>query len=102
MLDDFTVVGYGEWESRKALESHLQKGADSQHFAAVASCVLLLRLVHSLVRGTVGGLTAGTSAHRSNKPHLMLIMHFCYADYFQEFKQGILEHNIVAIKSPLK
>ena len=27
MLDDFTVVGYGEWESRKALESHLQKGA---------------------------------------------------------------------------
>lgn len=26
-LDDVLVVGYGEWESRKALESHLQKGA---------------------------------------------------------------------------
>jgi hypothetical protein len=25
-LDDVLVVGYGEWESRKALESHLQKG----------------------------------------------------------------------------
>jgi hypothetical protein len=26
----------------------------------------------------------------------------CCADYFQEFKQGILEKNIVAIKAPLK
>ena len=26
----------------------------------------------------------------------------CCADYFQEFKKGILEHNIIAVKSPLK
>jgi hypothetical protein len=34
-LDDVLVVGYGEWESRKALESHLQKGADLQNCGTV-------------------------------------------------------------------
>lgn len=64
MLDDFTVVGYGEWESRKALESHLQKGAESQHRAAVTPCMLLLlllRLVQSLYVQFIP--SAGSCAH---------------------------------------
>jgi hypothetical protein len=26
----------------------------------------------------------------------------CCADYFQEFKQGVMQHNIIAFKEPLK
>jgi hypothetical protein len=107
MLDDFTVVGYGEWESRQALESHLQKGANLQHCAAVTSCMLLLRLAQSLHgwplsrRICSSRLLCGDQS-LAHWPHWMLMMYYCYADYFQEFKQGVLEHDIVAIKSPLK
>lgn len=57
-LDDVLVVGYGEWEDRKALESHLQKGADF-------SAVYLSQPVGPRHMSSAGWCDAGSAAQRS-------------------------------------
>lgn len=84
-LDDYTVLGYGEWESRQALESHLQQGAQRKTHALDEIVVHFVSVYFSSTARCVSDLQV----------HVL-------ADYFQEFRKGVMEKNIPVIKSPLR